>query len=95
MSGMFDLTGKRALVTGASGGIGGAIARQLHGAGANVGLSGTRVEALQAVAGELGDRCAVLPCDLSDGEAVAALIGQAPEDSHAAVAADADQTAEA
>ena len=74
---MFELSGKSALITGASGGIGGAIARQLHGAGANVGLSGTRVEALEALAGELGDRCVVLPCDLSDGEAVAALIGQA------------------
>jgi 3-oxoacyl-[acyl-carrier protein] reductase len=76
---MFDLSGKSALVTGASGGIGGAISRQLHGAGANVGLSGTRVDALQAVAEDLGDRCAVLPCDLSDGEAVAALIGRADE----------------
>ncbi|MBT4045826.1 MAG: 3-oxoacyl-[acyl-carrier-protein] reductase [Rhodospirillaceae bacterium] len=74
---MFDLTGKSALVTGASGGIGGAIARQLHGAGASVGLSGTRVDALEALAGELGDRCAVLPCNLGDGEAVSALIGQA------------------
>lgn len=74
---MFDLSGKSALVTGASGGIGGAIARTLHMAGANVGLSGTRVEALETLASELGDRCAVLPCDLSDGEAVGALIGQA------------------
>lgn len=76
---MFDLSGKSALVTGASGGIGGAIARHLHGAGAIVGLSGTRVEALQALAGELGERCAVLPCDLADGEAVAALVGEANE----------------
>ncbi len=76
---MFDLSGKSALVTGASGGIGGAIARHLHGAGANVGLSGTRVDALDALAGELGERCAVLPCDLSDGDAVGALIGQADE----------------
>ncbi|MBC8242560.1 MAG: 3-oxoacyl-[acyl-carrier-protein] reductase [Alphaproteobacteria bacterium] len=76
---MFDLSGKSALVTGASGGIGGAIARQLHAAGANVGLSGTRVEALETLAAELGGRCAVLPCDLGDGAAVAALIGQAEE----------------
>ncbi len=76
---MFDLTGKAALVTGASGGIGGAIARQLHGAGASVGLSGTRADALEALAGELGERCAVLPCNLSDVDAVGALIGQADE----------------
>ncbi|MFP6749952.1 MAG: 3-oxoacyl-[acyl-carrier-protein] reductase [Alphaproteobacteria bacterium] len=76
---MFDLSGKSALVTGASGGIGGAIARHLHGAGATVGLSGTRVDVLEALAGELGGRCAVLPCDLADGEAVGALIGQAVE----------------
>jgi len=76
---MFDLSGKSALVTGASGGIGGAIARQLHAAGANIGLSGTRVEALETLAADLGGRCAVLPCDLGDGAAVAALIGQAEE----------------
>ena len=76
---MFDLSGKSALVTGASGGIGGAIARQLHAAGATVGLSGTRVDALEALAGELGGRCAVLPCDLADGEAVGGLIGRADE----------------
>ena len=74
---MFDLTGKCALVTGASGGIGGAIARALHGAGATVGLSGTRVEPLQALAAELGERAHVLPCNLSDPEAVAALPKQA------------------
>jgi 3-oxoacyl-[acyl-carrier protein] reductase len=74
---MFDLTGKAALITGASGGIGGAIARALHGAGAQVALSGTRVEPLQALAAELGDRAHVLPCDLGDAEAVAALPGQA------------------
>jgi len=70
---MFDLTGKSALVTGASGGIGGAIAKALHGAGAKVGLSGTRVEPLEALAAELGDRAFVLPCNLSDAEAVTAL----------------------
>jgi 3-oxoacyl-[acyl-carrier protein] reductase len=76
---MFDLTGKNALVTGASGGIGGAIAKALHGAGATVGLSGTRLEPLEALAGELGGRVHVLPCNLSDGEAVAALPKQAVE----------------
>jgi 3-oxoacyl-[acyl-carrier protein] reductase len=70
---MFDLTGKCALVTGASGGIGGEIARALHGAGAVVGLSGTRVEPLQALAAELGARAFVLPCNLSDLAAVDAL----------------------
>lgn len=70
---MFDLTGKTALVTGASGGIGGAIAKALHGAGATVGLSGTRVEPLEALAAELGERAHVLPCNLGDGEAVDAL----------------------
>ena len=63
---MFDLTGKTALVTGASGGLGGAIARALHAQGASVALSGTRREALEALAGELGERAHVLPCDLSD-----------------------------
>lgn len=76
---MFDLTGKSALVTGASGGIGGAIAKALHGAGANVGLSGTRVEPLEALAAELGERAFVLPCNLGDAEAVAALPKQAAE----------------
>ena len=70
---MFDLTGKNALVTGASGGIGAEIARVLHGAGATVGLSGTRVDPLQALADELGERAHVLPCNLSDAEAVQAL----------------------
>ncbi|MBY5988389.1 3-oxoacyl-[acyl-carrier-protein] reductase [Roseovarius atlanticus] len=76
---MFDLTGKTALVTGASGGIGGEIARALHKAGATVGLSGTRVEPLEALAGELGERAHVLPCNLSDPEAVDALPKQAVE----------------
>lgn len=70
---MFDLTGKNALITGASGGIGGAIATAIHAAGATVALSGTRVEPLQDLAGQLGDRAHVLPCDLSDAEAVSAL----------------------
>lgn len=76
---MFDLTGKKALVTGASGGIGGAIAKALHAAGAQVTLSGTRVEPLQALAAELGARVHVLPCNLGDAEAVNALVGQAAE----------------
>ncbi len=76
---MFDLTGKNALITGASGGIGGAIAKALHGAGATVALSGTRVEPLEALAAELGDRAHVLPCNLSDAEAVNALPKQAAE----------------
>ena len=67
---MFDLTGKRALVTGASGGIGREIARALAGAGAAVALSGTRVAALEEVAGEIGGDAKVLPCNLSDVAAV-------------------------
>ncbi len=76
---MFDLTGKCALVTGASGGIGAEVARVLHGAGATVGLSGTRLEPLQALAAELGGRAHVLPCDLSDAAAVDGLIKTATE----------------
>ena len=76
---MFDLTGKTALVTGASGGIGGAIARALHGAGAEVGLSGTRVEPLETLAADLGERAHVLPCNLGDAAAVDALPKQAAE----------------
>ena len=76
---MFDLTGKTALVTGASGGIGGAIATTLHAAGATVGLSGTRVEPLDALAASLGERAHVLPCNLSDAQAVEALPKQAVE----------------
>ena len=76
---MFDLTGKNALVTGASGGIGGSIARALHGAGANVALSGTRIDPLEALAGELGERAHVVPCNLSDPEAVDALPKQASD----------------
>jgi 3-oxoacyl-[acyl-carrier protein] reductase len=74
---VFDLTGKNALVTGASGGIGGEIAKILHGAGATVGLSGTRVAPLEALAAELGERAHVLPCNLSDAEAVTNLPKQA------------------
>jgi 3-oxoacyl-[acyl-carrier protein] reductase len=76
---MFDLTGKTALVTGASGGIGAAIARALHGAGAVVGLSGTRVEPLQALAAEFGARAHVLPCNLSDPAEVEGLVKRAAE----------------
>jgi len=76
---MFDLTGKSALVTGASGGIGAEIARALHGAGARVALHGTRTEPLEALAAELGDRAHVTPADLSDADAVAALPRQAAE----------------
>lgn len=76
---MFDLTGKAALVTGASGGIGGSIAKTLHTAGATVGLSGTRVEPLEALAADLGDRAHVLPCNLSDAEAVTDLPKRAVE----------------
>lgn len=76
---MFDLTGKSALVTGASGGIGSAIARALHEAGATVALSGTRMEPLEALAAELKDRAHVLPCNLSDPDAVDALPKQAIE----------------
>lgn len=76
---MFDLSGKNALVTGASGGIGAEIAKVLHAAGATVGLSGTRVEPLEALAAELGERAHVLPCNLSDAAAVDALPKQAAE----------------
>ncbi len=76
---MFDLTGKAALVTGASGGIGGAIARTLHAQGAAVTLSGTRPGPLEALAAELGSRVHVLPTDLSDAQAVEALPKKAAE----------------
>ncbi len=74
---MFDLTGKTALVTGASGGIGSAIAKALHAQGAVVALSGTRRGALEAVAAELRERAHVLPCDLSDATATEGLVKQA------------------
>jgi len=76
---MFDLTGKTALVTGASGGIGGAIARALHGQGATVALSGTRIEPLEEMAAALGERAHVMPCNLGDAAAVEALPKQAAE----------------
>ena len=76
---MFDLTDKGALVTGATGGIGGAAARALHKQGATVAISGTREERLQELAAELGERVHVLPCDLRDRAAVEALAGQADE----------------
>lgn len=76
---MFDLSEKCALVTGASGGIGGAIAKALHEGGATVALSGTRVEPLEALAGELGERAHVVPCNLSDFDAVKELPKQATE----------------
>jgi 3-oxoacyl-[acyl-carrier protein] reductase len=71
---VFNLTGKTALVTGASGGLGGSIARALYSQGATVTLSGTRREALEALAGGLGSRAHVLPCDLADAAAVEALV---------------------
>lgn len=74
---MFDLSGRAALVTGASGGIGGAIARSLHAQGASVGLSGTRQGPLEELAGELGDRAHVLSCDLGDTAAVEGLVDRA------------------
>ncbi|MEM7728591.1 MAG: 3-oxoacyl-[acyl-carrier-protein] reductase [Pseudomonadota bacterium] len=76
---MFSLEGKRALVTGATGGLGGAIARQLHAAGAHVALSGTRAEKLESLHAELGERAVVTPANLSDGDAVDALPGQAAD----------------
>ncbi|WP_378948419.1 3-oxoacyl-ACP reductase FabG [Paracoccus sp. R86501] len=76
---MFDLTGKTALVTGASGGIGGAIATALHGAGATVALSGTREAPLRELADKLGDRAHVVLANLGDPESVAALPKAAAE----------------
>jgi 3-oxoacyl-[acyl-carrier protein] reductase len=74
---MFDLSGKGALVTGATGGIGGAIAKALKERGAKVAISGTRVDRLNELAAELGGDITVLPCNLNDRAAVAALPGQA------------------
>ena len=76
---MFDLSGKTALVTGASGGIGVAIAEALHAAGATVGLHGTRKERLQEIADGLGERAHVLPADISTAEGVKALAEAATE----------------
>jgi 3-oxoacyl-[acyl-carrier protein] reductase len=71
---MFDLTGKSALVTGATGGIGGAVAKALHAQGAHVAISGTRREALEALAAELGNNVQIVPANLSDKDSVEALI---------------------
>ncbi|WP_293801028.1 3-oxoacyl-[acyl-carrier-protein] reductase [uncultured Bosea sp.] len=76
---MFDLTGRKALVTGATGGLGGAIARTLHAQGASVAISGTRAEALEALAAELGERVVIAPCNLSDKDSVEALVPTAEE----------------
>jgi 3-oxoacyl-[acyl-carrier protein] reductase len=76
---MFDLTGKSALVTGATGGIGSSIAKALHAQGATVALSGTRAEVLQQLAGGLGERTHVLPCNLADKDEVEKLVPQAEE----------------
>lgn len=74
---MFDLNGRNALVTGATGGIGEAIARTLHKAGATVAISGRQVEKLEKLAGDLGERVHVTPCDLSDRASVGKLIDNA------------------
>jgi len=74
---MFDLTGKRALVTGASGGIGGAIAKALYNQGADVALSGTRRDALESLKAELGERAHVTPCDLGAPDGSAELVKDA------------------
>ncbi len=76
---MFDLTGRNALVTGASGAIGGAIAKALHARGAAVALSGTRREALDTLAGELGERAHAVPANLGDAEETEALPGRVEE----------------
>jgi 3-oxoacyl-[acyl-carrier protein] reductase len=76
---MFDLTGKTALVTGATGTIGGTIARTLHAQGATVALSGTRIDALDQIAAELGHNVHVLPCNLADRAATDALVPRAEE----------------
>ncbi|MCY4305575.1 MAG: 3-oxoacyl-[acyl-carrier-protein] reductase [Aestuariivita sp.] len=76
---MFSLEGKNALITGSSGGIGAAIAKSLHGAGATVGLSGTRISALSDLAAELGSRVHVLPCRLENSDEINSLPQKAEE----------------
>ena len=76
---MFDLKGKTALVTGATGGIGAEIARTFHKAGATVALSGRQVDKLEALKAELGDRAVVVPCDLGDRAQVQKLIDEAAQ----------------
>ncbi|MGB4107688.1 MAG: 3-oxoacyl-[acyl-carrier-protein] reductase [Alphaproteobacteria bacterium] len=76
---MFNLTGKKALVTGATGGIGGAVAKALHAQGAHVGISGRNEEKLKALAAELGERVSILAADLSSGEAAVDLAKRAEE----------------
>jgi len=76
---MFDLTGKKALVTGATGGIGASMAKALHAQGAELVLSGRREDALSSLASELGERTHVIPCDLADTEAVGELVGKCEE----------------
>ena len=66
---MFTLKEKKALITGATGGLGAAIARSLHSQGAHIAISGTRKEKLEDLAKELGDRVSILPCDLSNADA--------------------------
>ena len=76
---MFDLTGRHALITGATGGIGTAITRTLHGLGAAVAVSGTRTTVLEALVADLGSRAAAVPCDLSDPAAADGLAARAEE----------------
>ncbi len=76
---MFDLKGKKALATGATGGIGGAIARALHRQGANIGISGRNTEKLEALKAELGDRAHILPADLSTDAAITDLVKRAED----------------
>ncbi|MDB2682819.1 3-oxoacyl-[acyl-carrier-protein] reductase [Alphaproteobacteria bacterium] len=77
---MFDLTDKKALVTGATGGIGGAIAKALHASGAHVGISGRNMAKLQALSDELGERVTILAADLAEDDAIANLVARADEE---------------
>jgi len=77
---MFDLSGKTALITGATGGIGGAIAKAMHAQGAHVGISGRNEEKLKALAAELGDRVSILAADLSSDDAITDLVKRADEE---------------